>query len=82
MFCCFKYFRAILTKLERQAHPILNSINQPPLAKVKSYIATQINTIGQQNLDLADYLELSACFTAQHIAGYVKNDQVILFPDI
>ena len=78
-FACYKYFRAILTRLEQgQTRPVLNGIDQPSLAKVKSCIATQITTIGQQNLNLADYLELNACFTAQHLG----NDQVMLFPDI
>ena len=82
-FACYKYFRAILTKLEQgQARPVLNGIDQPSLAKVKSCIATQITTIGQQNVNLADYLELNAWFTAQHIADYLGNDQVMLFPDI
>ena len=80
---CYKYFRDILTKTQQaQVHPIQKRIDHHSLAKVKSCIATQINTNGQQNLNLNEYFELSACFTAQHIADYLENDQVMLFPDI
>ena len=84
---CYKYFRDILTKTQQaQVHPIQKKIDHHSLAKVKScihiHVATQINTNGQQNLNLNDYFELSVCFTAQHIADYIEIDQVMLFPDI